>query len=263
MAEVYETDRPRRHRGRALLVVLLVLLVLLAVGLVALDRFGASYAERVLADRVAEEVRNQKSTSGQPEVTIAGVPFLTQVLAGDYQEIHIEVPDLTTPTGTGETVAMALLDIRAKDVNAPLDTLRTGQGDVVADSVTGTGTVEFAQLTGLVGPEGAKLSEKDGKLIGSVPVKIPGQNSLELSGTAALTVDNGTVRVRFSDVTAPDLPDNPLIQNLVSSYAEQLAFDLAVPELPLNLVLQDVQVLPEGLKVTAAAQKVTLSAGGV
>ena len=62
MADVYETQRPRRRRGRKLLTAFLVLLLLLLAGLVALDRFGASYAERVLADRVAQEITNQNST---------------------------------------------------------------------------------------------------------------------------------------------------------------------------------------------------------
>lgn len=262
MAEVYETERPRR-RGRALLTVILVLLLLLLAGLVALDRFGASYAERVLAQRVAEEVARQDSTSGEPKVTVAGVPFLTQVLAGDYQEIRIELPDFAAPTGTGETVRMPLLDIRAEDVKAPLDTLRSGQGEVVAGTVTGTGTVDYGQLAGLVGRDDVQLSEKDGKLVGSAPLAIPGQQAIRLSGTADLTVTDGVVRVRFSDVTAPDLPDAPFVQNLVARFAENLAFDLAVPELPMNLTLREVQALPEGLQVTAGAQEVNLSAAGV
>jgi hypothetical protein len=263
VAEVYETDRPRRrHRGRALLVVLLVLLILIGLGLVALDRFGASYAERVLADRVAEEVRNQQSTSGQPEVTIAGVPFLTQVLAGDYQEIQIEIPDLRTPTGTGETVAMSLLDVRARDVAAPLDTLRTGQGDVVAGSVTGTGTVGFAQIVEVAGQDGLQLAEQGGKLIATVPLRNAGQ-TLEVKGTAELTVDDGVVRARFSEVTATGFEGNPIIQQLISNLAVNLGFDLRVPDLPLNLAVREVEVLPEGLRVTAGAEKVTLSAGGI
>ncbi|WP_328462838.1 DUF2993 domain-containing protein [Actinoplanes sp. NBC_00393] len=263
MAEVYETERPRRRRGRALLTVVLVLLLLLLAGLVVLDRFGASYAERVLATRVTEELANQKATSGEPEVTIAGIPFLTQVLAGDYQEIRIELPDFTAPTGTGENITMPLLDIHARDVKAPLDTVRSGQGDVVAGTVSGTGTVDYAQLAKLVGRDGVQLSEKDGKLVGSAPLSIPGQKPIDLAGTAELTVAEGVVRVRFSDVSAPSLPDNPLIQAAVSRFAENLAFDLAVPELPMNLDLREVQVLPEGLRVTAGAENVNLSAAGV
>jgi hypothetical protein len=134
---------------------------------------------------------------------------------------------------------------------------------VVARTVTGTGTVDYAQLAGLVGRDGVELSEKDGKLVGSGPLTIPGQQPIRLSGTADLTVTEGVVRVRFSDVTAPDLPDTPIIQNLVARFAENLAFDLAVPELPMNLALREVQALPEGLKVTAGARNVSLSAAGV
>ncbi|MEV6297915.1 DUF2993 domain-containing protein [Actinoplanes sp. NPDC051861] len=261
MAEVYETDRPRRHRGRALLVVLLVLVVLLLAGLFVLDRFGASYAERVLADRVAQEVRNQKSSSGQPEVTIAGVPFLTQVLAGKYQEIRIELPDLTTPTGTGTTVSMPLLDIRAKDVDAPIDTLRTGQGDVVAGSVTGVGTVDYTQIVELSGQKGLQLAEQDGRLVATVPLSAAGQ-TIQVKGTADIKVDDGVVKARFADVSAEGLT-NIFVKQMISNLAANLGFDLKVPDLPMGLEVREVQVLPEGLRVSAGAEKVTLSAGGI
>ena len=262
MADGYETQRPRRRRGRRLLTVVVVLLLLLGAGLVALDRFGASYAERVLADRVAQEVVNQKSTSGLPEVTIAGVPFLTQVAAGDYQEVRIEVPDLTAPDGNGGEVSMPLLDIRAKDVRAPLNTLRTGTGDVVAGSVSGTGTVDYAQIASRIQQKGLKLAESDGKLIATVPFTALGQ-TVDVRGAADLAVKDGVVQVRFSEVSAPGLAANPFVEGLIRQLAANLGFDLQVPPLPLSLTVRDVQVLPEGLKVTAGAENVNLAAGGL
>ncbi|GLY08024.1 hypothetical protein Acsp01_84030 [Actinoplanes sp. NBRC 101535] len=256
MTEVYETQRPRR-RGRGLLITLVVLLLLLVGGLVAADRLGASYAERVLADRVAQEVANQGSSSGKPEVSIAGVPFLTQVLAGEYQEIRIELPEFTANTGKDQQVRMALLDIRAQDVQAPLDSLRNGTGDVVAGAVSGTGTVAYQDLVDLIALDGLELTEEDGKLIGSAPLSLAGQ-TFQLSGTAELAVTDNLIRVRFSDVSADNLPSI-----LVNQFADRFSFDLRVPALPMNLAVRQVEVLPEGLRMTAAAENVTLSAGGL
>ncbi|MEU4618561.1 DUF2993 domain-containing protein [Actinoplanes sp. NPDC023801] len=263
MAEVYGTDRPRRRRGRKLLFVVLTLLIILLVGLVVLDRFSNSYAENVLADKVTAEVAKQKAESSRPVVTIAGVPFLTQVLAGKYEEIRIELPDFAAQTGTGETIRMAVLDIRARQVTAPLSTLRSGQGEVRAGTVTGTGTLDYGVLADATGQEGLKLAEKDGKLVGSGSVKISQTQEIPLSAAADLKVDNGKVQVRFSDVTAPGLPDNPLVRNQVNSFVEQMAFELDVPKLPMNLVVQELRPLPEGLKVTFAANDVALTAAGV
>ncbi|BEL11082.1 DUF2993 domain-containing protein [Actinoplanes sichuanensis] len=262
MAEVYGSDRPRRRRGRTLRVVVLTLLVFLLVGVVVLDRFSNSYAENVLAEKVATEVANQKAESSRPIVTIAGVPFLTQVLAGKYEEIRIELPDFKAQTGTGETVRMDLLDIRARNVTAPLSALRGG-GDVVAGSVTGTGTINYQLLAEATGQKDLKLAEKDGKLVGSGVLAVTQTQEIPLTAAAELKVTDGKVQVRFSDVNTPGLTVNPLIQGQVDAFIEQMAFELDVPKLPLNLVIQELQPLPEGLRVTFGASDVNLAAAGV
>ncbi len=263
MAGVYETQqRPRRRWGRRLLITLIVLLIILGVAAVVLDRVGASIAERMIGDRVAEQVRNQKATSDKPDVTVEGVPFLTQVFKGRYQEIKIDLKNFSAPAGTGKTVRMPLLDIRAKDVKAPLDTLRTGNGDIVATTVTGTGTIGYAALSQLIGQKGLTLSETDGKLVAAAPVTALGQ-TFNVSGEAALTVAGGVVQVRFSKVTAAGLPDVPLVRNIIDSYAQRLALDLKVPALPLKLAVQKVQPTPAGLVVTTGANDVSLNASGL
>ncbi|MFC4067206.1 LmeA family phospholipid-binding protein [Actinoplanes subglobosus] len=241
---------------------ILTLLVLLIAGVAVLDRFSNSYAENVLADKVAAEVANQKAESSRPVVTIAGVPFLTQVLAGKYEEIRIELPDFKAQTGTGETIRMDLLDIRARDVKAPLSALR-GQGDVVAGSVTGTGTLDYGLLADATGQKGLTLAEKDGKLVGSGVVTISQLQDVQLSASADLKVVDGKVQVRFSDVKTPDLPVNPFVQGQVDAFIQSMAFELDVPKLPMNLVVQELRPLPEGLRVTFGASDVSLAAAGV
>src|SRR4029450_3494556 len=93
---------------------------------------AASYAERRISDRIAQQVADQKATSEQPDVTIEGFPFLTQVANGVYHEIKIELVDFSGPAGDGRTIKMKLLDVRANDVQAPLDTIRSGNGAVTA-----------------------------------------------------------------------------------------------------------------------------------
>jgi hypothetical protein len=252
VAGVYETERrPRRHWGRRLLITLIVLLIILGIAAVVLDRVGASIAERMISDRVAEQVRNQKATSDKPDVTVEGVPFLTQVLRGDYQEIKIKLKNFAGPAGNGKTIQLPVLDIRAKDVKAPLDTLRTGNGDI-----------GYAALTQLIAQKGLTLQEKNGKLVAAAPVQALGQ-TFNVSGEAALTVVNGTVQVRFSKVTADGLPDVPLVRNLIDSYAQRLSLDLKVPALPLKLTVQKVQPTPAGLVVTAGANNVSFNSGGL
>jgi len=259
---VYGT-RPRKRWGRRILVTLLVLLIILAIILAVVDRVGASYAERVISDRVAEQVANQDAQSAKPDVTVEGIPFLTQVVAGKYQEIKILLRDFSGPAGNGKTIKMPLLDVRAKDVRAPLETLRSRQGDIIATTVTGTGTVDYATLAQLSGQDGVKLAEKDGKLAVTAPLTVLNQE-VTINGTANIEVASGNVvRVRFEQVTAEGLPNVPLVDTALNNYARSLSVDLKVPALPLKLKVEKVQPTPAGLVVTAGAKEVPLNAGGI
>jgi len=262
VAEVYGT-RPRKRWGRRILVTLLVLLIILAAILAVVDRIGASYAERVISDRVAEQVADQDAQSAKPDVTVEGIPFLTQVVAGNYQEIKILLRDFSGPAGNGKTIKMPVLDVRAKDVRAPLDTLRSGRGDIIATTVTGAGTIDYATLAQLSGEDGVKLAEKDGKLAVTAPLTVLNQK-VTINGTANIEVASGNVvRVRFEQVTAEGLPNVPLVDTALNNYARSLSVDLKVPALPLKLKVEKVQPTPAGLVVTAGAKEVPLNAGGI
>jgi len=263
VGEVYGTQRrPRKRWGRRLLITFIVLLIIVGGLLVALDRFAVSYAERRISDEVTTQVADQKATSEKPEVTIEGVPFLTQVADGKYQEIKIQLANFAGPAGRGKTVRIPLLDVRATDVIAPLDTIRSGRGEIKAATVTGSGTIDYTQLTSLIGQPSLKIAEKDGKLVGSAPVQALGQ-TFNASFTATLTVGNGVVQLRFTDVTADGLPNVPLVRSAINAYARRLGVDLKVPTLPLKLTLQKVEPRPDGLHITAGANDVALNSAGL
>ena len=262
MAE-YGTKRRPRRRGRGLLITLIVLLIIVGVVLFAVDRFGRSYAERIISDKVAEQVSNQKATSEKPDVTIEGFPFLTQVAAGKYDEIKIELANFSGPADEKGTkkINLPLLDIRARNVKASLDTLRSG-GNIVAGTVTGTGTIDYKQLAALIDQPGLTLTDQNGKLTGAATVQALGQ-SFKVTGSAKLTVADGVVQVRFADVNSPDLPNLPGLQAILATQAARLAIDVRVPTLPLKLKVQQVEPKPAGLQFTAGASGVTLNSSGL
>lgn len=250
--------RPRR-RGRGLLITLLVLLILLFIGLTVVDRVGVSYAEKQIADRVAAQISSQGATAARPEVQVHGVPFLTQVLAGNYDEITIVVRDLTGRQGD-RTVQVPQVDIKALNVRAPLETVMNRKGSIVASTVTGAATVDYASVAKLIGRDGVQLAEKDGKLAVTAPLKALGQ-TITVNGTADLAVQNGAVRVRFQELNAPEL-NNPAVRTLLNAYAKQISVDVPLPRLPLNLQIQKVTPTAKGLEVSATAQDVPLNSGG-
>jgi hypothetical protein len=262
VAEFGTKRRPRR-RGRGLLITLIVLLIIVGVILFVGDRVGRSYAERIISDKVAEQVKNQKATSEKPDVTIEGFPFLTQVAAGKYNEIKIELANFSGPADQNGTkkINLPLLDIRAKNVKASLHTLQSG-GDIVAGAVTGTGTIDYKQLAALVGQSGLTLADQNGKLTGAATVQALGQ-SLKVTGTVNLAVAAGVVQVRFADLDSPDLPNIPGIKAILATQASRLGIDVRVPALPLRLTVQKVQPQPGGLQFTAGASNVTLNSSGL
>ncbi|WP_433551723.1 LmeA family phospholipid-binding protein [Micromonospora zamorensis] len=259
MAEDYPADgaRPRR-RGRKLLIGLFVLLLVVAGLLVVADRVAVGVAERMIADRVRQEITKQGAQSAEPGVEVAGTPFLTQVLDGRYQRITINLRDVQAPV-EGDVVRLSVLDVDARNVRASLDTLRTGQGDIVADTVNGTGTISYDSLAALLNRPGLTLGEQNGKLAVTAPVDILGRK-LTVSGTADVTVaDNGAVALRFNDLDAAGLPNLPLARVLLNNYAKGISIDVPLPDLPFQLAVREVRPLPEGLAVTADAKNVPIN----
>ena len=66
---------------------LLISLAVLAVLLAAADRIGVAVAENQISGRI----ETAYGLPAKPGVTIAGFPFLTQVVGGDYQQINVSV----------------------------------------------------------------------------------------------------------------------------------------------------------------------------
>ncbi|PZF97517.1 LmeA family phospholipid-binding protein [Micromonospora deserti] len=256
---VYQ-ERPRR-RGRKVLVALVVLLLVLVGLLVVADRVAAGVAERAIADQVRQQVARQDAQSSPPEVEVGGFPFLTQVLDGRYERITIRLREVRGSV-QGDAVSLPTLDVDARNVQASLDTLRSGRGDVIAETVAGTGTISYDSLAKLLDRPGLTLGEQGGKLAVTAPVDILGQR-LTVTGTADITVrEQGQVALRFNDLNAEGLPNVPLARTLLNNYAQGISVDVPLPDLPFQLAVREVRPLPEGLAVTADARNVPINAVG-
>lgn len=254
---------PRRRRRwwahgplGAVLVLLLVIAGLLLVG----DRVAVAYAEQAVAEQVRQQVAQQGIGSSPPEVSIGGFPFLTQVMTGRYESISIVLRDMAGTVG-GSTVRLPELDVEARGVHAPLETLRAGQGDVVAASVDGTATISYASVVDFIGQPGLRLAERDGRLDITAPVEILGQR-FTLTGTGELTVSAGQVVLSVDDLAGEGLPADEAVRSAVNAYAQQFSTVVPVPQLPYQLRLQQVRAVPAGLAITATAQDVPLNAIG-
>lgn len=227
------------------LVVLLIVVVLLGVA----DRVSAHYAETLIAERVSAQLAKRGIQSSPPEVTITGVPFLTQVLRGNYDEIHVDLRDVKT-----ERLPVPLLKVRAHDVRADAQEMLNGTGKVIATKIDGTATLSYTSLVEASGLKDVTLSG-DGtnvRISGNVPI------AGVLTGVAEVTVVDGKIRIKVKELTAANLA--PAAQQLINQYKDRLAsVTFSLPPMPFNLKLVDVDPELGGLDITMTTSEVELA----
>jgi hypothetical protein len=232
--------------------------------LVAADRIGVVIAQKEVAKQTQAQLTSEDiSTSGTPTVTIHGVPFLTQVAAGHYGKVTIDIPD---PTSKG--VRLEKLNVVATGVNAPTSAVISGNGQITADRVAGTAQIDwqsFQQMVDLSGlqkygvdPTALRISGAGaGKVSVSTPVKILGLSFTALA-TGTIAVTNNVLHVRITNISTADSTLPSLVTQQLQQLEQQLTFDVRLPALPYHLVLNSVTANADGVAIIASATHVVL-----
>ncbi|MCW2577353.1 MAG: uncharacterized protein JWR28_2094 [Modestobacter sp.] len=234
----------RRRSG--CLVALLVLLVLVVGVLVVVDRVGVGIAE----DRVAEQVAARGGLTGTPQVDIAGFPFLTQALAGNYEDvrIHLTAEELGQPAGTRA-------DVSLRGVHVPLSDVLSGSvQQIPVDRVDGTATLSYALLAEQLGGDTTLTADGDGIRLTKTVTVLGFDFPLTAAGTVTLDGHEVVVDVHDASAAGADVPDFVLRQA-----ADLLDFRYPVPALPFGLQLTSVTPAAEGVDVAVEATNTVLS----
>jgi len=224
---------------RKALVVILVLLIGLVI---AADRIGLWVAQ----DQIAKEVQSQYGLDHRPEVKIKGFPFLNQALGGRYGEIDVNVGDVTQ-LGVHLTDTVVTL----KGVDAPLSDAAHGDASkMVADTATSVATVSYADVDKNA-PNNMKVSAKGKALQVRGPVTVLGI-SRTLSATVTVQPSGRKLRVlpQTVDAGGRTIP--------IALGQQAFTFTMPVKGLPPNTTISDVQVQPDGLRVTTTGKHVNL-----
>ncbi len=215
------------------LVVVLVLLLGLAV---VADRVAVGVAE----DRVAQELAAEGGLQGRPEVDITGFPFLTQAVAGRYDDVRISLSadQLGQPEGTRADVAL-------RGVRVPLASVLSGSvRQVPIDRVEGTVTLSYGLLSAQLGGDTTLRREGDGLRI-TKTVELLGQTiPLTAAGTVSLDGSDLIIDVAKAAGAGVDVPGF-----LVDQVADLLDLRYAVPALPFGLRLTSVTPADDGVVV--------------
>ena len=226
---------------KGLLITLGVLLVLL----VAADRVGVLVAER----QVAAQVAQQGGLPGEPDVDITGFPFLTQAVAGRYDDVRISLTadELGQPAGT-------TADVSLQGVQLPLSDVLGGQvSQLPVDRVDGQATVPFDLLAAQLGGDTTLTRDGDGLRI-TKTVEVLGQ-TIPLTAAGTVTLDGQDLVVDVSSAAGAGI-DVP--QVVLEQAQDLLDFRYTLPALPFGLQLTGLQVTDGGVDVTVAATDVVL-----
>jgi hypothetical protein len=251
--------RVRRHRGGW--VTLLAILLVLGAILVVADRAAARAASRELQDQVAQELVSHDVSYSTLDVTIGGVPFLTQVAEGRYDEITIDVTDVRLPPDAAQGATLSSLHVVATQVNADAAELVQGTAKVTADQVTGTAVVSYQTLTNLLDLSNYSLSdvtftEDRGGLRAEAKATVAGL-TVPISAVADVTVVDGAIQVRLRDAAAVGIEVPQVAKNYLADLVNR-SITARLPQLPFGLVLNSLTPTANGLAIAATGHEVPL-----
>ena len=223
---------------RRLIAVLVVAALLVVAGLAA-DRFLHARAE----ERIAEELGTAVDVTGQPDVTVEGFPFLTQLAAGELESVRARADALATE-------GVRLVDVTAHARAVTVETPSTaGRLDLA-------GTLPDETLQEMVrerAPGVTVASASDGVHLTTTVLGV------DLALVAEPQVQDGGIGVRVTRVELGGAQvDTEDLAPLVGE--ELLELDLEVPDLPLGLTLVDVAPRDGGLRLSLTGEDVVLAA---
>ncbi|RBY93008.1 DUF2993 domain-containing protein [Blastococcus sp. TF02A-30] len=227
-------------------VLLVVVAVLLGLLLVA-DRVAVGLVE----DRVAEELADKGGLAGTPDVDITGFPFLTQAVAGRYDDVRIslDADQLGQPAGTSADVAL-------RGVQVPLSAALSGSvSEVPVDRIDGTATLSYDLLSAQLGGDTTLTREGEGLRI-TKTVEVLGR-SVPLTAAGTVSLDGNALVVDVEQATGAgvDLPGF-----LVGQVSDLLDLRYPIPELPFGLQLTSVRPGEDGVDVRVEASDAVLRA---
>ena len=212
-------------------------------------------ADRVLVgiteESVGRELAKRGALQGEPEVDITGFPFLTQALAGRYDDVRVSLSadQLGQPEGTRA-------DITLRGVEAPLSDVLSGTVEALpVERLEGTVTLSYALLATELGRD-VTLEREGEQLRITGTVDVLGQE-LPLTALGQVTVEDDelVIEVDSAEGAGVEVPGS-----VVDRAGEFLDLRYPVPALPFGLRLTAVSPAEDGVAVRLAAENTVLRA---
>lgn len=229
---------------------LAIALVVVALALVLVDRITAYLA----GQQVGARLQQRAGLAQRPAVTVGGVPFLTQLVAGDYRQVDVVATGVQASRFTDLTVTA-----RLRGIHVPVSQLLGGTAtQVPVDDVQATVVLPYQQIANATGIPGLELSAHPGGSPGQVLVSgrvtVLGR-AYTVTATARLAVLGRQLQVTADPVTVLDTVVPPALRAVA---AQGLSFRLSLPTLPYGLRVTGARPTEAGVELTATGQNVVL-----
>jgi hypothetical protein len=238
--------RTRRRRWPWVLAVVVVVLLGL---LVAADRIAAAVAASAVQKRIGDQA--PFGPGNTPHVSINGFPFLTQAVAGRYDDIEVTGRELTIDQVNG-----VALDADMHGVHVPLGKAMSRHvNSLPIDHVNASVVISFDEVARLTGIKGLTLSDSNDQLRAALPVSVPGMGTVTASADAAIHVNGNRFSYTVGNV---DVGGVAVPQVLLSQVASQMNGQVTLPTLPYRLEVTGVAVTSAGLRATARADHIVV-----
>jgi hypothetical protein len=227
---------------RRLLLVLVVLVALLAVA----DRVGVVVAQSVLATQIKDQLQLDRT----PDVSIRGIPFLTQAVRGKYSDVRVRLPDVDA--GAVQNIAV---DARLQGVHVPLsDAIRRRVNQVPVDRISGTLDVRYDELARASGISGLKITRVGDALRLAGTVRVLGRQ-VEVSAVGRVEVTGNDIAINAEQAEVAGVP---VPQTVLDAAARLLSFRVSPTNLPLSLRITSVDIGDSALLVSAVSDDAVL-----
>lgn len=224
--------------------VLLVLVILLAGVVIVGDRLGV----RIAQDEIGKQVAAQYDLRQRPEVTIHGIPFLTQAIGGEYDQIDVSIAEWSE-----RGVTVSDVKVEMKGVSAPLADVTSGNADnVTARTATASAVIPYDVIKQRAPKQVQGITAKGDNLQVDLSGSIAG---IPASGTAVVSVKPGSRGITVTPISASTRGGVPIPLALLR---QQLSWTVPVANLPVGSRISDIQPTPEGLRVASTAENVRL-----
>ena len=248
---------------RALRILLIVVVILGGLFVIA-DRLAVNFAESEAADRV----RTSEGLHENPDVSIKGFPFLTQLAGGRFDDIEIGIDDYDVPPTDGKSSAGRSDPLRIDRLTARMHGV-TFSGDyssATAERADGTAHISYAELLkaaqiepidvapGLTAKVVRLSDGGNGKIKVEIEATVLGHKlPRPIAVTSSVKVTGETISVTAEGLPKLAVPAGEKEVRSVTDFSEQLA------GLPAGLKLDKIEAVSDGVDISVKGSDVRLA----